>query len=96
MYSSSNYFHIGINGTDIDTGGGNGPLLVFLLIQNRNNPSPSTFSFSSLGFLISSSSFPQTAAAAAAKHTLTRAHPQGKGEKSWALVQQMVLNVCSL
>ena len=75
MYIGSNYFHIGINGTDIVTGGGNGPLLVFLLIQNRNNPSLSTFFFSSLGSLISPSSFPQIVAATAAKHTLNRAQP---------------------
>lgn len=36
VYISSNYFHIGMNGTDTDAGGRNGPPQVFLLKQKQS------------------------------------------------------------
>jgi hypothetical protein len=77
MYISSNDFHIGINDLAIDTGGRNLPLVVFLLIQNRKNLSPCTFS--SWGSLIILSRFSCLGAATAAKHIHRENENKGRG-----------------
>ena len=76
MYISSNDFHIGINDITIDTGGRNRSLVVFLLIQTRNNLSPLTF-FSSWSSLITFCSFNHIGTAPAAKHI--RRQKENKG-----------------
>jgi hypothetical protein len=96
VYTSSNYFHIGINGTDIGTGGINHPLLVFVLIQNRNNLSPFTFSSS----LISFPSFPHIGATTAAKHpeenpsiSRRREKVEGPSLSKWSCMS-VFCNIC--